>query len=339
MEVIVVDDGSTDATAAVVDAVRATDDRVRLLRQDNAGVAAARNAAIAASSDVYVAPLDADELWAPTKIAAQVDRMEGSGPEVGMVYCWWVAIDDEDRELYGAASWDVEGDLYDALAYVNFIGNASVPLFRRSCLDDVGGYDSSFLERDAQGCEDWDLTLRVAARYRTAGVPEYLVGYRQSPTSMSSNVAAMGRSFELMLDRAHTIRQPRGSTRRRATGHFYFYLARVGHRRNPSLALRHFLKAVRLDPAVLLALPAFRVSRRLLGGVEVVVPITERPPPTTLDRLRGRIDPAKVYTALLHRRMGRLVPFADDPWRCSGPADQRGVLPGQALRRSETVPS
>ncbi len=337
LEVIVVDDGSTDDTAAVVEAVKATDKRVQLIRQENAGVAAARNAAIAAASGRYVAPLDADDLWCPTKIASQVRRMENAGPDAGMVYCWWVAIDANGRELYGAASWSAEGDLYEALAYVNFIGNASIPLFRRSCLDAVGWYDSTFLAHDAQGCEDWDLTLRVAARYRTISVPEYLVGYRQSTTSMSSNVVSMGRAFELIVDRAPRVRRPQDLTERRARGNFYFYLARLGHRRNPKLALQHFATAVRSDPAVLLALPAVRVTRRLLGGVDVMVPISDLPPPTTKDLLWARFEPARAYTALLRRRMTRLVPQVTDPWQFSGPADQRGVVPGRVLTRTRTI--
>ena len=66
------------------------------------------------------------------------------------------------------------------LLYVNFFGNASVPLYRLDAVRRVGGYDPGLLaQRDAQGCEDWDLSLRIAARYTAGVAPGYHVGYRQ----------------------------------------------------------------------------------------------------------------------------------------------------------------
>ena len=93
LEVLVVDDGSTDATADIVRSFVARDPRVRLLQQANAGVAAARNLAIAQSRGAYVAPLDADDLWHPQKIALQLEALRRGGPRVGVVYCWWRVID------------------------------------------------------------------------------------------------------------------------------------------------------------------------------------------------------------------------------------------------------
>src|SRR5262249_3226700 len=89
LELVVVDDGSTDRTGAIVSALTASDPRVHLIHQTNSGVAAARNRAIAAARGEFIAPLDADDLWHSTKIERQVRRLQECGPETGLVYCWW----------------------------------------------------------------------------------------------------------------------------------------------------------------------------------------------------------------------------------------------------------
>lgn len=225
LEVIVVDDGSEDDTAAVAAVHAAADPRIRVYQQPNSGVAAARNFGIEQASGSLIAPLDADDLWHPQKLERQVQRMEQGGNRTGLVYTWWVSIDASGKPLWAALPWQVEGDVFEALVSLNFIGNASVPLFRRACLEAVGGYDPTFRERGAQGCEDWSLNLRIAERYAVGLVPAYLVGYRTSPGCMSLNVAAMYRSYRLVQDWA--AGRPRASRRslRWAESQFAEYLA------------------------------------------------------------------------------------------------------------------
>src|SRR3981081_1852732 len=79
LEIIVVDDGSRDNTARIVSQFESEDSRIRLIEQANSGVAAARNAAPAASSGSLIAPLDADDLWHPQKIELQVNNLGISG--------------------------------------------------------------------------------------------------------------------------------------------------------------------------------------------------------------------------------------------------------------------
>ena len=93
IEVIVVDDGSTDDTATVVAEIADQDARVRLERQPQYGVATARNHAIQCASGEFIAPMDADDLWHPTKLERQLERFKGGEPDLGLVYSWFRYMD------------------------------------------------------------------------------------------------------------------------------------------------------------------------------------------------------------------------------------------------------
>lgn len=202
LEVVVVDDGSRDGTAAVVEAMAARDRRITLLRQANAGVAAARNRGLAASRGSLIALLDADDLWHPEKLARQVAVMRHAPPRVGLVYAWSSIIDEAGRivDRRGCGVPHHEGEVYPALILWNFVGNASAPVIRRACLETIGGFDPGLHARGAQGCEDLKLYLAIAERYEFAVVPEFLVGYRQTGAAMSRDVWQMQRSHELVLE-------------------------------------------------------------------------------------------------------------------------------------------
>ena len=227
-EIVVVDDGSTDRTWSLVKAIAAKDPRVRIIHQPNGGVASARNRGLAAARGDFIAPLDADDLWDPAKLEHQVRRIQEAGKETGMVYCWWVWIDEEGSVLDRSPEWRIEGQTRDLLLQINFTGNASVPLYRRSCLEAVGGYDTTLEDRGGRGCEDWDVALKVAERFRVAVAPELLVGYRRLPDSMSTQCAVMQRSQALLVE-GTSARRPDlpPELRQKSYDQFALYIAGV----------------------------------------------------------------------------------------------------------------
>ncbi|OKH40170.1 family 2 glycosyl transferase [[Phormidium ambiguum] IAM M-71] len=199
IEILVVDDGSQDSTPNIVELFAEKNPHIILLRQSNKGVAAARNLAIEKSKGEYIAPIDADDIWFPEKLEKQMQVMLESDRSLGIVYAWSVYINEDSTLTKTCQTSYFEGNIYIPLLYGNCLGNASSPLIRRSCINQVGGYSCQLKEQQAQGCEDWDIYLRIAEYYKVKVVPEVLIGYRQVIGSMSFNAVAMKKSFQLVF--------------------------------------------------------------------------------------------------------------------------------------------
>jgi glycosyltransferase involved in cell wall biosynthesis len=272
IEIIVVDDGSTDNTSELVQALARQDARIRLFYQENQGVGAARNLAIRQARGVYVAPLDADDLWYPDKIERQVKAIQHGGPTMGAVYCWDAKINAGGELLRFGNEEHLVGRISRALTLHNFTGNASVPLFRAQAMSEVGAYLTRTEQYGGQGCEDWDLMIRIAERYQIGLAPGHLVSYRQLPSSMSVNAPAMERSFGVLLNRVYD-RNPLfpGCFARWSSGNFYRYLYfRCLYRGNHAHCLRYLGKATLVDPSIWVSVRTYQVLfealARLLFG-------------------------------------------------------------------------
>lgn len=190
-QIIVIDDGSTDDTAGIVQAVQSSVP-IRYTYQPNRGLSSARNAGIRLSKSSYVAFLDADDEWYPHKLSSQLALFRDSVLEnLGAVYCRYDVIDEESRLRTdqfivepGPAN---RGYLFDKIIGANRItGSGSGILVRRACFERVGSFDESLT-----ASEDWDMWLRLAEHYQFDFVPEKLVKIRVHSQNMQRDSIRM----------------------------------------------------------------------------------------------------------------------------------------------------
>jgi glycosyltransferase involved in cell wall biosynthesis len=266
IEVIVVDDGSSDATTDIVKEFVKRDTRFQLFRQTNAGVGAARNTAIRKARGKYIAPLDADDVWFPEKLEKQVACMEQYGMETGLVYCWFSLVDAHGDFLGNAHQEGAEGRLRLALLLRNVVGGGSVPLLRATALEKIGLYLTRTEQGGAQGCEDWDLYLRIAEAFSVRVVPEYLVAYRQTSSSMSGQSEKMAASYAVVIHRARERNCDLPFTPFRwSTARFYLHLAYRCLHWGPHVRCPLYLKrALFGDPVLLLSTGFHRACLKTL---------------------------------------------------------------------------
>lgn len=182
MEIVVIDDGSTDGGGEIV---RQYGPRVQYLRQENRGLPAARNAGIRASHAPFVTFLDADDRILPEKLALQLAAFEAH-PDVGLVYTGWHYIDECGGRLPQRGRSLHEGDVFPDLILGNLI-HPHTAVVRRDLVERVAGFDETLTS-----VEDWDLWLRLSqagARWHCVDLP--LAEYRIRHDGMHQNAARM----------------------------------------------------------------------------------------------------------------------------------------------------
>lgn len=197
IEVLVVDDGSTDGTGKIAQAFFAGTGLGRVISTSNSGVAAARNRGIAAARGEFVAPIDADDLWHPTYLTKLVAKAVGSAIAPALVFSGFRLIDADGMVLASGALTPIEGPAALRMALCNLVGNGSAMLIGRAAAIAAGGYDERLRAARAEGCEDYLLQMILAARHPILSVTEYLVGYRHLDGRMSGDSERMFRSGRL----------------------------------------------------------------------------------------------------------------------------------------------
>lgn len=219
-EVLIINDGSSDGILEWSTSV--TDLRIKIISQKNQGLSGARNTGIAQAQGEYIAFLDADDLWAPTKLEKQIRCFEDN-PAVGLVYTWTILIDETDKPTGEQCSPCIEGNVWQKIIINNSVGNGSTPIVRRCCFETVGVF-----ARDLSGTADWDMWIRIASCYPFAVVKENLTLYRQHSQNMSKNCQHMIADARKVIERAfQSVPLELLYLRSRAYASFYCYQAWV----------------------------------------------------------------------------------------------------------------
>lgn len=202
-EIIVVDDGSADGTDHALQSLG--EPRLRVIRQENAGVALARNAGIDAASGAYIAFLDSDDTWFPNKLATQLPALEASPAYVGLCYCTVRTEGAGSTTLHHAR---VGGNARERLLLSNVVhAPPSCLLVRRGVFDAVGGFDPRL-----PAIEDWDWLQRAAKLYHLLPVDEPLVAYADADASTDRR----SRRFRANMDAREMLWQRNAHALRRA---------------------------------------------------------------------------------------------------------------------------
>lgn len=260
-ECVVVDDGSREDLSRVDD----LDPRMRRVRQENRGLPIARNVGILATDGEYLAFLDADDVWLPDKLAAQIALLDANR-DAALCHAAFDIIDEKSQVVKS-------GWARPIASYAELLSNSwicvSTVMVRRSCLAVSGLFDP--LRR---ACEDYDMWLKLARFYEMEFVADKSALYRVHSSNMSGDPALMAREVTLVLNRHIRLAGERGDKATKNEIRRSIHQARVGWgcnaydkaraqvgQRDISATSRHLALSLRLAPLytlkqLLLFLPA-----------------------------------------------------------------------------------
>jgi glycosyltransferase involved in cell wall biosynthesis len=265
IEVIVVNDGSTDDTRHILDILQKErkDTRLRIIDKENGGLASARNAGIHAARGKYIGLLDADDLWDKSKAEKHINLMEFN-PDIGLTYSHSRCISEQGHPAGMLISIRAELTLSDLIRR-NYIGNGSAPVIRADCFRTAGLFNE---EMRGRGVEDYEMWCRILhTGCRAVLVPEPLTVYRLRDGSMSNNFQSMADNAD---DAMRSLREkmPDVPNRIFCEGHaqHYRHIAwRAATNKQRNIAIRYFVGALQHCPWMLFQ------NWRALGTIGAIV--------------------------------------------------------------------
>ena len=230
---IVVDDGSTDGTA---DVLRTYGGRIRCIHQSNRGVAAARNTGINSATSTWIAFLDHDDEWLPQELDQQLSALRSS-PDAALCYsAYWLISIDGTRNLTHLPL----RELWPGIRLRNPFP-PSVVIARKAELLSLGGFDERL-----NGCEDWDLFVRLLMAHKAVEVPCPLTNYYETSASISCNYRRMLPDTLSIVDRSLLTGLSglkRALWRRRIRSELYYHAA-ISARQLGDPAMEYLVRSI-----------------------------------------------------------------------------------------------
>ena len=207
LELIIVDDCSTDNTGEVVRKLQRKDKRIKYIKhRENRGGSAARNTGIKVAKGEYVAFQDSDDKWIQDKLEKQLAVLKKFPDEKTIIYTAFIKIMNKDAfYLPGKKVKKKNGMIFNELIKNNFIGLPTV-LINKSCLDEVGSFDERFPRS-----QDWELFLRLAKKFPFEFIDEPLLLVFYQEKSISADFKSFIKSRKMILERhKHEIKNIKG---------------------------------------------------------------------------------------------------------------------------------
>lgn len=263
-EILVIDDGSKDETAAIAASFGGI---VRCISQENRGLSGARNRGVEESGGELIALLDADDIWLPRKLELQVKQLRRH-PKALACFTRTKSVDGQGRVLKESTVPRYPDLVKALLLYSCVVGPPSSALMRRSTFDKVGLFDINFSQ-----CHDWEMWLRITEAGSITYVDEALLLYLVHDSNMSRNIPLLERDTFAVLRKFFRL-HPKGKYARLKqktySNHWMIvsgsYLA-AGNKRD---SLRCLLRGILAYPPNLMraaGLPLRRLQRRLRPAV------------------------------------------------------------------------
>jgi glycosyltransferase involved in cell wall biosynthesis len=272
-ELLIINDGSTDRTLDIISTFE--DPRIQVFSYPNAGHSISRNRGLEKASGDYISFLDADDIWVPQKLEAQLKALQ-MNTSAAFVYSWSNFIAENGDFLRKGHYFRAEGNVYLKLLVRNFIENGSNPLIRKQVFTTVGVFNPTL-----KAAPDWDMWLRIAKEYEFICVPEAQILYRESAQSVSSNLERMEASgLQIIAENFTTAPAHLQHLQKESLGNLYLYLTSrsltsAGFQRKQISILRYLCLAIFYDPAIIrrrsrfIAIMLLKTLMQLLLGVEL----------------------------------------------------------------------
>ncbi len=243
LELIVVDDGSTDATRSGLEKYE-EDPRFRYYYQCNQGQSKARNKGINEARGEFIAFLDSDDIWVLDKLEKQIVEAE-KYPDCDIFYGDCIIIDANGAEISRKNMKKHSGYITRHLLKDNFVSMGTT-LTRKHCFDELGG-----LSEKVQVADDYELWLRLSSKYKFYYSPQYYTKYRVMENQISSNKDRRFKSNEKVLFQFFKKYPDIVNQAEKMRGLSFFYVRKARYeisRRNNKRAVFDIMKAIKLDP-------------------------------------------------------------------------------------------